>query len=239
MKYGPAISTELETLPPFDARLLNPDKFPDDRIPTPVDHRGLIQIDRLIQDVKNTIDPNYRWPIGLSVHHFYWPAAWYPYDKNVPGSDNPATFRNLPMHKGLVIRTFENWLHKVTLPPPIPEPEVMEYQVEAWMVARDLFRMARKTVIWEKRAERRRKLIARNPGIIREGFNGVDIIGEEIMHEVLDKNFRGFEKQLLKQEQIPEEFRIIDIGGTPRAVATDLGKLMTKTSLHLVQSIAS
>jgi hypothetical protein len=179
------------------------------------------------------------WPNDLSVHHFYWPAAWYPYDRAMVSAENPALFRNLPIHKGLVLRTFENWLHKITLPPEMPEKEVMVYRVDAWLVARDLFKMARTTVQWEKRARRRRELIIENPAIIKEGFNGIDVIGEEVMHEVLEKHFRGFEHQLQKQEKIPEEFRLLDITGTPRQVATDLGKIMTRSSLRLVQSIAA
>lgn len=234
-----AITSEIESLPPPDARLINPDRFPDHRIPTPVDDRGLIIVDQLITDVKETIDSLYEWPEGVSVHHFYWPAAWYSYDRSLSSNQNPATFRNLPVHKGLVLRTFENWLHKVTIPPEIPEPEIMAYRVDAWLVARDLFKMARKTVQWEKRARRRRMLIAKNPNIINEGFNGIDVIGEEIMAEVLDKNFRGFEHQLQKQERIPEEFRLFDITGSPQQIATNLGKVMTRTSLHLVQTIGA
>lgn len=239
MISGAAIIPDQESLPPPDARLINPDRFPDRRIPTPTDERGLVDIPQLITDVKETVDPNYVWPNGLSVHHFYWPAAWYPYDRVITSTENPALFRNLPIHKGLVLRTFENWLHKITLPPEMPEKEIMVYRVDAWLVARDLFRMARTTVQWEKRARRRRELIIANPAIIKEGFNGIDVIGEEIMHEVLEKNFRGFEHQLQKQEKIPEEFRLLDITGTPRQVATDLGKIMTRSSLQLVQSIAA
>lgn len=239
MRERLAIATEIESLPPPDARLINPDRFPDHRIPTPVDDRGLIVVEQLISDVKQTVDPSYVWPQGVSVHHFYWPAAWYQYEQSASGRDNPATFRNLPIHKGLVLRTFENWLHKVTLPAETPDPEVMSFMVDSWVVARDLFKTARKTVQWEKRARRRRELITNNPEIIKEGFNGIDIIGEEIMQEVLEKHFRSFEHQLQKQERIPEEFRLLDLSGPPRKVATDLGRLMTKSSMHLVGSIAA
>lgn len=238
MSEGTAIIHENESLPPPDARLFDPRVFGDDRLPTPTDDRGLVDIPQLIADVKETIDPSYQWTGDLDVHHFYWYASLYPYRKG-ESNQNPAYFRNIAVHKGLVPRSFHNWLHIVTEPPAVPEPEVMEYRVEAWTVAKDLFKMARQTVQWEKRARRRRELVARNPGIIHEGFNGVDIIGEEVMHEVLDKNFRGFERQLERQERIPEQFRILDITGTPQKVATNLGKLVARPSLNLISVIAA
>lgn len=239
MTEGLAIVDQYESLPPNDARLIDPSYYPHERIITPVDDRGLIDIPQLIQDVKATIDPSYVWPPDLSVHHFYWPAVWYPVDKSALASTNPSVFRNLPIHKGLVLRTFENWLHKVTIPPEMPKPEVMQYRVEAWTVASDLFKMARKTIQWEKRARRRRELLLANPSILPDDFEGVDIIGEEIMHEVLERNFRGFEYQLLRQERIPEAFRIMDISGSPERIAQNLGRVVARPSLHLVHSIAS
>jgi hypothetical protein len=115
----------------------------------------------------------------------------------------------------------------------------MDYRVDAWRVARDLFKTARKTVQWERMVQRRRKLIAENPTIVPEGFNGVDIIGEEIMQEVLERHFRVFELQLTRQDKIPEELRIVDLSGSPSEVAASLGKLVAKPSLRLVRSIAA
>lgn len=226
------------TLPPPEVRLIDPSNDQSLRIVTPLDSRDLIDISQLITDVKATIDPDYQWPSEASVHHFYWPDSLYP-SKPGRAGNNPALFKNLPIHKGLVPRVFENWLHKVTLPPPIPEPEVRQYRVEAWTVAKDLFKMARKTVQWEKMARRRRELIARNPHIIKDGFDGSDLIGEEVMHEIMERNFRGFERQLNRQDRIPVEHRLIELGNTPARVATDLGKLVNRSSLRLVHEIAS
>lgn len=224
------------SLPPRDSLLIDPRT---EKLLTPVDDRGLVIIPQLITDVKSVVDPDYQWPEELSVHHFYWHEAWYPYTKESPTAENPAIFRNLPIHKGLVIRAFENLLHIATIPPKPPEPEVQKYRVEAYLVVRDLFKMARRTIQWEKRARRRRELVAANPDIIPAGFNGEDIIGEEIMHEVLEKNFRGFERQLIRQEAIPEKHRIIQLDGTPHKMARDLGKLVARPSLHLVRSISA
>jgi len=223
-----------EFLPPPEVRLLDP--FKDGKIPTHTDDRGLVDVARVIEDVRATIDPSYEWPPGLSVHHFYWPESVYP-ARPVGTTYNLSTFRNLPIHKGLVLRSFENWLHLVTEPPPLPEPEVIDYRVEAWSVARDLFRTARTTVQWERRARRRRELIAANPGVVPADFDGADIIGEEIMHEVLEKYFRGFQRHAERHQAIPQEHQIVDLSKSPREVAAALGKLVGPPSLRLVRAI--
>lgn len=228
MPMGTAL--HFESLPPPYVRLIDPRH---DKIPTPVDERGLIDIPRLISDVKATVDPDYIWPNRPSVHHFHWPEALYPYAEGPDVSVNPAQFRNLPIHKGLVVRTFENWLHLITLPSQPPELEVQAFRVEGYQVAKNLFATARETVQWEKRARRRRELVSANPDILRQDFNGQDIIGEAIMHEVLEKHFRSFEKQLEEQEKIPLEFRLVNLDGTPAEIAASLGSLVAKPSLEL------
>ncbi len=235
---GEAFLFTQETLPPPDARLVNPHADDFMPLPTPLDERGLINIDVLIDQVKATVDSNYVWPKHTSVHHFYWSESWY----RVPSAqpyENPATFRNLPINKGLVPRVFENWLHQVTLPPTLPEREVRAYTVEAWFVARDLFRMARKTVQWQRLAERRRQLIAENPTIVAEGFNGTDIIGEEIMHEIFEKNFRGVTRQLERNAQLPEAFRLLPTTEEPADIAQALGKIVVPRSLKLLNRVAA
>lgn len=223
------------TLPPPDARLINPHT---DKLDTPLDDRGLVDITQLITDVKATVDPDYEWSPSVSVHHFYWPGSRYPYNSAPSAAHNKSTFRNLPIHKGLVLREFENWLHVTTLPPPVPEQDVRQYCVEAWIVARDLFKMARKTIQWERQSRRRRELIRNNPHIIAEGFNGEDIIGEEIMQEILEKNFRGFEHQLNRNARIPEEFRLVQLDKSPDKIAQQLGQVIVPRTLLLAKMIS-
>lgn len=235
---GGAHLHDQETLPPPDARLINPHATDFSPLATPVDERGLVDIHTLIDQVKATVDPNYIWPKHASIHHFYWPETWYKMPYHEP-YENPAAFRNLPINKGLVPRVFENWLHQITIPPVLPEREVRAYTVEAWFVARDLFRMARKTVQWQRIAERRRQLIADNPTIVTEGFNGTDIIGEEIMHEIFEKNFRGVTRHIERNAQLPEAFRLLPITEEPATIAQALGKIIVPRSLKLVNRVAA
>lgn len=219
---------DLETLPPPDARLCEV----DEKIPIPYDDRGLIKIDDLVRNVKATIDQNYEWPTGLNVHHFYWPEEAYPSNLSPGAGVNPAQFRALSIHRGLLPKVFHSWLHIITDPPAMPEPDVMQYRNEAWVVARDLFLMARKTIVTEKQTRRRRLYVAQNPDTLKVEFNGVDVIGEAVMQDMLEQNFRGFEMQLQRQERIPEEHRIIDLEGTPNKIAAELGRLIVPKSLY-------
>ncbi len=215
-----------EWLPPIEVRLINP----AEKIPTPTDDRNLIDPQRLTTDVLSTVDPDYTWPKGLSVHHMYWPAANYPYNNKV--EVNPAHFRNLAVHKILVPRVFENWLHKITEEPPVPDPEVMHYRVEAWKVAKELFKTARGTVQWRRMAERRRIRLALDPTILRAEFNGEDVEGEQVMQTIFERNFRTLERQLRRQERIPAEFRLINSESSPESIAKTLGKLIVPGSLN-------
>lgn len=228
----------LETLLPPDARLAHPQND-DERVRPMYDDRGLLDIEKLVTDVRTTIDPTYEWPNELNVHHFYWPESEYGHNQNDTMYGNAAVFRNLPIHKGLLPKAFHAWLHIISDPPESPDPDIMTYRNEAWMVARDLFAMARETVASKKQARRRRVYVSNNPHILKEEFNGVDVIGEAIMQEVLERNFRGFQKQLQRQEAIPKPYRIIELDGPPETIATQLGRLVVPKSLYLVHQIAA
>jgi hypothetical protein len=222
-------------LPPFDARLIQP----GERIPTPVDYRGLIDLDQLIAEVTSTVDPEYEWPRGLSVHHLYWPENRYPYVRSVPSSSNPRYFINLPINKALVPRVFENWVHACTEPVIPPDSEVMQYITEAWQIASHLFKTVRANIHWERMARRRRVVIASDPERLREDFDGEDLIGEAYMHDVFRKNFRVIEEQIVRSQRIPPEFRMIDLEAPPEAIAKQLGKVMVPRAVNRSRLVAA
>lgn len=221
----------LETLLPPDARLVDPTD-PDQRIQPEYDDRGLLNIEKLTQDVIATVDPAYQWSNELNIHHFYWPAVSYPHIKNGAVYENPALFRNLPIHRGLMPRAFHAWLHIVAEPPLMPDPEVIRYRNEAWAIAKDLFKTARQTIITEKLARRRRLYVANNPDTLRQEFNGEDQVGIEAMQQLLERNFRGFERHMVRQEALPKEHRIFDLDGSPKKIATELGRIVVPRSLY-------
>ena len=130
---------QTDGLPPENVWLVDPRDPNFERLATPVDERGLIEISKLVEAVKTTIDQKYKWQGPNDVHHFYWPEHNYPHDDARSRNTSRQVFHNLPIHKGLVPRVFHNWLHSVTEPPEMPDREVMTYRVEAWDVAKYLF----------------------------------------------------------------------------------------------------
>jgi len=223
-------------LPPLDVQLIDPRK---DKIDTPIDDRGLIDVTALVREVKATIDPSYEWPTRVGVHHFYWPESSYLGAQGEKPEYHPATFRDLPINKGLVPRVFENWLHKITNPAALPDEEVMYYYTEAWFVAKRLFESARNVVQWERKARRRVVHLMEDPSILPSDFNGEDIVGNEIILETLSKHFRGVDMQLERLHEIPQEFRLLEPHNFSVANASTLGKLVVPRSLRLVKAVAA
>lgn len=230
-----SIEYEDPGLPPVQFRLLDPKKG---KIETPLDTMGLVAIPKLITAVKATISPEYKWTRPCDVHHFQWPGNLYPY---YPGRDrvNPDAFRELPIHKGAAPRDFHNWLHLITIPPPLPDEEVMRYRIEAWHVAEELFGEVRNVVRWERRMRRRALQLSRRPDTLPKGFNGVDLIGREIMTEVLASNFKGMERHLARLDTIPEEHRLFEPTDSPAALASALGRIVVPRSMMLTNAVAA
>lgn len=215
-------------------------QLPDEPIETPTDERGLVDVPRLIEAVKATIDPAYRWPQPRgNKHHFYWPRANYPYEQQWWDRErmyNAGAFCNLPIHKGDLPKEFENWLHLVTLPPAVPNEEVMQYRIEAWRVATDLFKSARQVVIWERRAKKRGPYIEANPEVKKYNDDD-DLYAREYMAGILDHHFRGVEQHIAALERVPPEFRLIEPASTPKELAAGLGRFVTKRALKLTRHL--
>lgn len=219
-------------LPPRDVWLIDPFK---EQLITPVDDRGLIRVDQLIADVKATIDPTYTWPGGLEVHHMYWFNSWYPNDKSVPAVENPAVFRNLAVHKALMPKIFEAWLHEITIPAQVPTLEVRRQRVLSWWTARKLFIAAQKTLTWEEQVRIRRMDVAAHPERVEE-FEGTDVYGEAYMRQAMEDNFDRLIMHLVENEEIPPEFRLVT-AEEPQAIVTELGSFASKKSLNLTPVI--
>jgi hypothetical protein len=222
-------------LPPREFWLLDPEK---EKIVTPVDDRGLVVVPALIAAVRRTMHPRYKWGAPFDIHHFQWPDAWYLYREGY-GRVNPHLFRELSIHKGLVPRTFHNWLHRITIPPSVPSEEVMHYRVEAWSVARDLFGEVQGVVQWERRMRRRATRLQQESGVLPPAFNGADIIGQAVMADVLAGNFRGIERHMARLDTIPQEHRLFEPSNSPVQLAAMLGRLVVPEAMPFTQSFAA
>jgi len=160
--------------PPRDTWLINPET---DKFDTPVDDRGFVDIDKLIAAVKATVDPEYTCPTHtLNEHHVYWEEEWY--HSRLIGA-NALRFRELAVHKMLVPVPFHNWLHRITIPADVPDPELIRSRNNSWTVANALFKASRNIVQLERLARRREALIERKPEILPVRYAGVDVIGRE------------------------------------------------------------
>lgn len=119
-----------------------------EKLDTPLDSRGLVDFEALVQTVNATVDPTYTWPPCPSrlnskrnnLHHLQWPNAWY---MNMDESlAFRKEFRELSISKAVLPIRFHNWVHIVTQPPPVPSKEVCQYRIEADRVMRKLFQCA-------------------------------------------------------------------------------------------------
>lgn len=178
------------SLPPIEYRaedFKNPSAPGFERIPTPVDALGLVDTRQLLIDVNGTLSQSYKWPsVFDDNHHLYWPARLYP-DRKIKGV-NGHEFRNLYRNMRDEPRSFHGWLHKVTVPPKKPRPEVMHYSIQ---VAGRMNRM--------HECIRMGKRLLRDPVI---SPLSADLRGNELFDE--------FCVALDELKQLPKEFLPID-----------------------------
>ncbi len=216
-------------LPPRDAWLIDPEKT---KLATPVDSRGLVIPEELIETVKSTIAADYDWPRHLSIHHLYYEGYLYK-------STIRQSFRELPINKALLPRVFENWLHKVMVPPEVPTEEVMLQRMESWHVAKSLFKSVRKMTVWERRARRRAQLLRDCPDILPPEYGQEDIIGQEYFDSIMETHFKGIEHGLDRLRSLPAEMRLIDPNASDEDLKKGLGKLVVPQALQLVDLVAA
>lgn len=189
-------------LPPPELWLHNP--HTDDRIPTPLDERGLVNLTELIKQTKKTVDPGYDWASEFSdIHHLQWPNADYANEPDNPA--NPHEFRNLAISKLKVPRNFHNWIHKVTEPPPVPSAEVMYYRIEAQRVVIALAKVA---------------------GVC-EMLTQKDEISEAKLKERLVQNFDEFNHMLETARSMPTEFQLVNLADYQPHTIEDILKIST------------
>jgi hypothetical protein len=207
-----------------------------DKLETPIDDRGLVRYDALIQDIKDTISPDYEWPDEVSLDHMYYEEEWY---HSAWAPQCAIRFRELPVHKAIVPRVFENWKHLIVIPPAVPAEEVMQLRIESWDVATKLFLSICSTEVWKRRAEGRVRLLEQKPGILPPSRDGVDSVGKDIIREMLRKHFDGVERNLARLERLPPEFQMADPNKEPLQIANQLHPFVSANALYLVDQVAA
>jgi hypothetical protein len=172
-------------MPPIEYRLFDTSK--DEPIETPLDDKGLVDLDALITVVKETVEPSYKWISRLNdVHHLQWYKSLYHEHEN---PDLAIEFRELATRKAYVPRVFHNWTHRITLPPPMPTEEVMRYSIDAQKVATSLVKTTSEAVRLS-----RRKMIA-----------------DKILEIRLEQAFENYNIYLNNAREVPIEFSLLKI----------------------------
>lgn len=172
-------------MPPIEYRKLDPKR--DEIIETPIDYRGLVDLDKLIDTVKSTVDSEYSWISHMNdVHHLQWYKALY---RDHEFTNLALEFRELVNRKAYIPRVFHNWLHRVTIPPPIPSIDVMKYSIEAQRVAISLSQTASEAV----RLTRRKQ------------------IREKILNIRLEQAFEHYNLYLDNAREVPRDFSLLAI----------------------------
>jgi hypothetical protein len=209
-------ATWCDGLPPKEYWAIDPSRV----IETPVDNRGLIVVDELIEAVKAYICPEYRWDGPNDTHHLYFLASLYRQLEEQSSGTIPARqFRELAVNKIYIPRRFHNVIHKVTKEAAVPEPEVMSDYLEAWTIARNLFAAVRKAV-----QDKRRLRLNTDAALPSEE----DKVDAEIMAEVASRYFNEINQRAGALSLRTREFLPIDFEEDTRDSISRLGGVLLR-----------
>lgn len=186
---------------------------------TPLDDRGLVDFEALVNLVRGTVDPAYDWSSPFNDrHHLQWPRRFY---VDAPESKpNPVEFRHLGIGMVRVPRFFHNWTHLITEPPALPSFEVMQYRIDAQRVAVSLFEKVRDI----KRNSRAREL------------------GQEayrvFLSEQLSRGFDDFSRKFDVALHQPVEFQPINYSVVELTKPTDMIHIADKLAKEAIYRCA-
>lgn len=199
----------------------------DERLSTPVDDRGLVDHQKLV----SCVVPSAKFQSHKSfedTHHVYWHMKTVLTPNH--DTDLAETYRELPINKILMPRYLHEAIHETTVPPRLPDNEVMEYRVEAWKIARTLF---------QKKQEMQyiKKVVGSWAVSKRRGDFGVpgddDAIGWEWLKEQKRRNFPGSVAVLHREQQIPSEYLLeTDFGPLTEGVVYSISREAKKSAKH-------
>lgn len=175
-------------LPPQEMWLHDPAK--DGYLETPTDQYGLVDLDKLVTLIKESVSTEFSWESPFNdVHHLQWYGRNYPVTTGENDSVNMNEFRELVSRKAFFPRVFHNRTHQITLPPPVPTVEVMKHSIDAQRVALLLFRTARLATKLTRMAH----------------------IPEKKLIERLDQEYMNYSLYVENAREVPEEFSLIAI----------------------------
>ncbi len=205
---------------------------PDYRIDTPVDSRGLVDIHRHIDLVKQTLSDEIDWSgQEVNTHHFYWPSTDYPsiFSGN---RELELKFRSLPIHLGAMPVKFHNWLHKISEPPVKPRNEVMEQQVQSWEVAASVFNTVSD---YKRRARRYLEVVLGD--LDRSYIGALTDMELEVINDIYDDFFDKLSNVHQELYRVPEEFRLVDPDLPFDTLTRTVGKIVGAKALYFTRTV--
>lgn len=180
---------ELPTLPPQEYWLAP--SLTKQSIATPLDARGLVDMDATVNSARSFIDPSFQWESPMNdVHHLHWSISTQMPDGMT--EDEVRTlrqFRELVNRKVFEPRVLHNWQHWLMQPPPIPSAEVMRYSIDAQRVALSLAQTA--------------SLATR--------LTRMKAISEHSRAQRLEEEFINYNLYMENARLVPMEFRVVKL----------------------------
>ncbi len=123
-------------------------------IPTPTLENGIVDHQRLIEDVSALVSDDYRWRAPFfDEHHLHWQGYLYHPDQH-DDSTIPKQFRDLNIHKLWIPREFHDFIHAVTRPPDVPHMDVMIESVDQYRHKEYMYTISSEVLTLRERDER-------------------------------------------------------------------------------------
>ena len=162
-----------------------------ERIATPTDSRGLVDLAKLVTEVVACVDEGYLWRGKSDRHHLHWFNTIYK-DANLFMQDETLgrTFRGLPIHIVWLPKELHAFIHAVTLPVEAPSEEVMRYRIESWRVAYQLFNATK--------------------AILNHRYLTNEQMARKVVRELIEDQFKRLELGIRSAEELPHEFRFFE-----------------------------
>lgn len=121
---------------------------------TPLKSDDTVDYEKLVAEMRGLVSPDYKWQAPFfDEHHLHWEASLYDPDKH-DGDTIPYRFRDLSTQKLWVPRQFHNFVHAVTIEPPIPERTVMREYIDRFRRHRYMYSLASEAIDLSERNAR-------------------------------------------------------------------------------------
>jgi hypothetical protein len=225
-------------LPPQSAWLV--DVYdPRNRVESAVDYRNVVQPDTTNEAVLGMLDPSYLGSRKPNLNHYVFPE--HDYKGRQIGKLALVRYRNLTPLTRYLPADIHNLFTLVVEEPPMPEPEVMSYMIEAWQVAHNLFEKA-------KDIKEAQQMFGKRLNDIAKGYvtrKDDDRINMEYLRSEYKRQFRLFDYFVEDYATLPDEFKPteIDVSLKPNQLATNvvkqLGRYLTPQVVRPPAAIAA